>query len=197
MNGHEEARYVEREPRGFDGAKLIRIGVRVLAGIGACALVLLIMVFVAVSTADPVRVGDRKPPRAPSSGLRADTLSAEITVPFDQAAARLNSDVKLSDAGGGRLRVKTPVHIFGRELMATSDGDLSVDGSDIVVRPQTVSVEGLPLLDSALGAMVRQAAGVRTPLPGLPEGMTIKSVTSTPAGLRVRVEGTGVQLPGR
>lgn len=135
-------------------------------------------------------------PRGTPGSLVADNLAADVTVPFATLEQRAGNGVRLSDAGGGRIRVSAPFEALGRSFRLESDGDMTVDGgTHVVVHPTSARVEGLPALDGVLSALATQAAGVRTPISGLPQGVSVQSVTSTPQGLRAHVTGNGVPLP--
>lgn len=175
----------------------------IFALIGILTVVLLIAGFI-VLRSSPIGVGGAAPtPRgttsAPAPGrasdLVADNLTADVTVPFARLERQAGAGVRLSDAGGGRIRVSAPFQALGRELRVETDGDLTVSGADVVVQPTTLRIEGLSALDGVLSAVARQAAGVRVPITDLPKGVTVKTVTSTKDGLRAHVEGTRVPLP--
>lgn len=177
-----------------------RILVGILAVIGALALVVVIGGWIALRSS-PVGLGGTPAPppssHAPAApgDLVADNLTADVTVPFAKLAEQAGNDVRLSDAGGGKIRVNAPFSALGRQLRVETDGDLRVDGADVVVQPTTLHIEGLPALDGVLSTVARQSAGVRVPIKDLPTGVTLKSVTSTAQGLRATVQGDGIPLP--
>lgn len=177
--------------------------VAVLALIGALTVALLVagVVILRTSTvgvggaASPTTSATSGPARGAQTDLVADNLTADVTVPFSRLEKQAGAGVRLSDAGGGRIRVSAPFQALGRELRVETDGDMTVDGADVVVKPTTLRIEGLSGLDGVLSALARQAAGVRVPITDLPKGVTVKTVTATKEGLRAHVEGTRVPLP--
>lgn len=176
-----------------------RILVGALAVLGALTLTALVAGVLFLRAAGPVDLSGPGPspsaPRPPDSALMADNLSADVTVPFATLQERAGPGIVMSDAGEGRIRVVAPFEALGRSWRASTVGDLTADGDGVVVHPQTVQVEGLPLLDGVLSALARQASGVRAQVPELPSGVRVTAVTSTPDGVRARAEGNGVPLP--
>ncbi len=175
-----------------------RLLVGVLAVVGALALAAVVAGVLVLRAAGPVELGDSAaaPPARQSGPTQfvADNLSADVTVPFATLQERAGPGITMSDAGEGRIRVGAPFEALGRSWRASTVGDLTPDGDAVVVHPQTVQVEGLPLLDGVLSAVARQASGVRAQIPDLPQGVRVEGVTSTPDGVRVHVVGDGVPL---
>lgn len=181
-----------------------RIVVGVLAVLGALTLLLVVGGLVVLRTTS-VGIGEPAPtpqstttapaPPSGSGDLVADNLTADVTVPFARLEQQAGDGVRLSDAGDGKIRVNAPFSALGRQLRVETDGEMTVDGADVVVQPASLRIEGLPALDGVLSAVARQAAGVRVPITDLPSGVTVQRVTSTPQGLRAHVQGNGVPLP--
>lgn len=179
-----------------------RLVVGLLAIIGAVTVVLLIVGLVALKST-PVGVGASPSPSssssapAPQGGLVADNLSADVVVPFSRLQEQAGQDVRLSDAGGGKIRVNAPFSALGRQFRVETDGDMAVDGADVVVHPSTLRIEGLSALDGVLSTVARQAAGIRVPVPDLPNGMKVTGVSSTAGGVKAHVQGSGIPLPAQ
>ncbi len=176
-----------------------RIVVAVLAVIGAIAVIatlggLLLLRTAHLDLGSAAPTPTRTAPPA-QEGLLADNLSADVTVSFATLEAQAGEGVRLSDAGGGRMRVNAPFQALGRSMRVETDGDLSVEGADVIVHPQALRIEGIPALDGVLSALARQAAGVRVPISDLPQGVRVTAVASTSQGVRAHVEGKGVPLP--
>lgn len=171
----------------------------ILAVIGALTVVVVIGGIIALRStpigAGPSSTTSAAPPAARPGEIIADDLSAEVTVPFARLEQEAGYGIRLSDAGGGKIRVNAPFSALGRDLRVETDGDMTVSGADVVVHPTSLRIEGLPALDGVLSTVARQAAGVRVPITDLPPGVKVTRVTSTAQGLRAHVEGNGVPLP--
>lgn len=180
---------------------LARMIVGLLTVIGALAVVVLVVGLVALKSAPaslggtPASPSTSSAPAGKPNDLIANNLSADVVVPFARLEQQAGNGVRLGDAGGGKIRVNAPFSAFGRDLRVETDGNMTVQGNDVVVQPTTLRIEGLSALDGVLSVVARQAAGVKVPITDLPKGVTVKTVTSTKDGLKAHVEGNGVPLP--
>ena len=120
--------------------------------------------------------------RFSESGLRAERLDLDATLPFETVATQVGEDVRLYDAGDGLAGIERQVTILGRDLTVGAEGTVTADGGQLLIEPETVDLGGPDFLDNALSSLARSLVTIRQPVPGVPEGMALTDVTVTPAG---------------
>jgi hypothetical protein len=141
--------------------------------------------------------------RAPLSALRSGTGSivarsvhGAATLDYASVAALMNQKgLQLSDAGG-KLGVKAPVQILGRDITVTGTADVVVQGQVLSIRFQQLTAEelaGVPAAQQLLNAYARNIS-VDLRVPALPFNLVLKKVQPTPQGLQLTADATNVPL---
>ncbi len=132
--------------------------------------------------------------RFSETGLRAQSLDIDATIPFETVAKQVGQDVKVYDAGNGKTGVERTVTILGRDLTLKATGTVTADGGQLLIEPETVDLGGPSFLDSAASSIARSLATIRQDVPGVPAGMSLDAVTVTPQGFDARLSGTDVTV---
>lgn len=132
--------------------------------------------------------------RFSESGLRAERLDLDATLPFATVATQVGEDVRLYDAGDGLAGIERQVSILGRELTVRAEGTVTADGGQLLLEPETVDLGGPDFLDNAVSSLARSLVTIRQPVPGVPEGMALTDVTVTDAGFAASLSGTDVTI---
>jgi LmeA-like phospholipid-binding len=132
--------------------------------------------------------------RFSESGLRADRLDLDATVPFETVAAQVGEDVRLYDAGDGLAGIERTITFLGRDLAVSAEGTVVADGGQLLIEPETVDLGGPAFLDSAVSSLARSLVTIRQDVPGVPEGMALTDVEVTDAGFAASLSGTDVTI---
>jgi LmeA-like phospholipid-binding len=132
--------------------------------------------------------------RFSETGLRADRLDLDATVPFETVATQVGEDVRLYDAGDGLAGIERQVTVLGRDITVSAEGTVTAEGGQLLIEPETVDLGGPAFLDSAVSSLARTLVTIRQPVPGVPEGMALTDVTVTDAGFAVSLSGTDVSI---
>jgi len=114
----------------------------------------------------------------------------------DYSALHEASNIPVSYAGDGRIRIETTTTLFGARVVAQITGVPRLDRSQaITLGDPTITVAGVELPDFTAQAMLRT---VLKPIPvtGLPLGLTLSSVAAEPSDIRFGVVGDNVPLQG-
>lgn len=127
-------------------------------------------------------------------GLRAQRLDLDATLPFTTVAEQIGDGVRLYAAGDGRTGVERTATVLGRELTVRATASVTADGGLLLIEPQTVDLGGPSFLDSAVSAVARTLVTFREPVPGVPDGMVLREVTTGAAGFSVRLVGQDVAV---
>jgi len=145
---------------------------------------------------DLTATGVRVPRHGPVS---AATVAGTAVIPWSSLASRLPSGVTL--AAGPQpdtVTAKVPVSVAG--ISARVDVTASIataNGTEVTVTPQTAGVS-LPVLGGAqLPLPVGAVAPFTVAIPGLPVGMAVTAVASSPTGLVATVSGRDVVVSVR
>ncbi|KAF0833695.1 LmeA family phospholipid-binding protein [Ornithinibacter aureus] len=132
--------------------------------------------------------------RFSESGLRAERLDLDATLPFATVATQIGDGVRLYDAGDGLAGIERAVTILGRDLTVRAEGTVVADGGQLLIEPRTVDLGGPDFLDSALSSLARSLVTIRQPVPGVPDGLALTDVTVTPAGFDASLSGSDVTI---
>ena len=135
--------------------------------------------------------------RFSESGLRAERLDLDATLPFATVATQIGDGARLYDAGGGLAGIERAVTILGRDLTVRAEGTVVADGGQLLIEPRTVDLGGPDFLDSALSSLARSLVTIRQPVPGVPDGLGLTDVAVTPAGFDASLSGTDVTIRHR
>jgi hypothetical protein len=114
----------------------------------------------------------------------------------DYSALHEASNIQVSYAGDGRIRIETTTTLFGARVVAQITGVPRLDRSQaITLGDPTITVAGVELPDFTAQAMLRT---VLKPIPvtGLPLGLRLSSVAAEPSVIRFGVVGDNVPLQG-
>ena len=121
-----------------------------------------------------------------------ERIDGTATLSYELLAAQLGGDTRLERDGDG-LRITRTVELLGQELALTATGDVTLDGSDLVVDVQDAAGAGVELP----GFLVDQAndlLDLRYTVPPLPYGLQLTAVRPADDGVVVDVEGEGTVL---
>ncbi|HET9022130.1 MAG TPA: LmeA family phospholipid-binding protein [Ornithinibacter sp.] len=128
------------------------------------------------------------------SGLRADRLHIDATVPFATVAEQVGDDVRIFPAAGGRAGIERQVTVLGRDVTVSATGTVGADGGQLLIEPETVELGGPSFLDAAASAVARGLVTIRQDVPGVPEGMALTAVAVTPQGFAASLTGADVTI---
>ncbi|MBB5117889.1 hypothetical protein AF335_10255 [Streptomyces eurocidicus] len=96
-------------------------------------------------------------------------------------------------AGKSQVKVTGKVMVMGRTVERSVNSTVSVQNGDTIrVRADEVPSEGVPGVEQA----VRQKIDIDRKLNGLPKGITLDKVVTTPDGIDITLAGTKVNLAG-
>jgi hypothetical protein len=132
--------------------------------------------------------------RFSQSGLSAQQLDIDATIPFATVAEQVGHDVTVYDAGNGKTGVERQVTLLGRDITVTATGTVSADGGQLLIEPETVDLGGPSFLDAAASTLARSLVTIRQDVAGVPEGMTLTAVQVTPEGFDAQLTGTDVVI---
>jgi hypothetical protein len=123
-----------------------------------------------------------------------DRIDGTATLSYDLLSAQLGPDTTLEPEGDG-LRITRTVDVLGQRLRLTAAGQVTLEGSDLVVDVSQASGAGVEVP----GWLLEQAADLldlRYTVPTLPFGLQLTSVTPAEDGVVVTVEADDVVLGG-
>jgi hypothetical protein len=123
---------------------------------------------------------------------RLAEVRAETTVPFAELATAAKRDATFR-AADGALVVESTATLGGREVPVTVHARPALEGGALTLTPEWVEVLGFRTDGAALPGL-RATAGLRRPLPALPDGFGYTSVAVADDGLRVAVTGHDVAV---
>jgi hypothetical protein len=112
-----------------------------------------------------------------------DRIDGSATLSYALLSAQLGQDTELTREGD-RLRITRTVEVLGRKLRLTAVGQVTLEGSDLVVDVQKAAGAGVEvpgfLLDRAADLL-----DLRYPVPALPFGLTVTSVRPAADGVDI------------
>lgn len=121
-------------------------------------------------------------------------ITAQVRVTYAELQRHVGNRVRVSYAGGA-VRLAATVRARSHSEQVTAEARLSVDGSDLVITPQSVTLAGGgSLAGTPFAGVATQALQVRLPLPPLPYGARLTGVQATPSGLRLSAAASDVVL---
>lgn len=126
--------------------------------------------------------------------LRASTLALRATVPFDTVAAQVGGGTRLYAVSGDRVGVERPLTLLGRRLLVRATGTVTAQGGLLLLEPETLDIGAPGPVDAALSEAARRLVTIRTAVPGVPDGMTLREVGVGGAGFAVRLDGRDVTI---
>jgi hypothetical protein len=123
-----------------------------------------------------------------------ERVDGTATLSYDLLAAQLGPGTELARDGDG-LRITRTVELLDRQVPLTASGQVTLEGSDLVVDVEDAAGAGVDLP----GFVVDQAADLldlRYTVPPLPFGLRLTGVTPAADGVVVDLEATDTVLPG-
>ncbi|MGN6244203.1 MAG: LmeA family phospholipid-binding protein [Motilibacteraceae bacterium] len=132
--------------------------------------------------------------RSSSQQVTSGRLDATALVSWAQVEQAAGLPAGALSAQGDRVRVKVQLPVAGVDVAVSALADVAVDGRDVVITPERVSVGGSGELAASLADAVKRRATYRAPVPDLPQGIELAGVAVTQPGVRVHVTGTDVTL---
>ena len=123
-----------------------------------------------------------------------ERVDGTATLSYDLLAAGLGADTTLAREGDG-LRITRTVELFGRTVPLTAVGQVTLDGSHVVIDVETAEGAGVELP----GSLVERAGDLldlRYEVPALPFGLQLTSVTPADDGVVVGLEARNTVIGG-
>jgi hypothetical protein len=123
-----------------------------------------------------------------------ERVDGTATLSYALLSAQLGGDTRLERAWDG-LRITRTVELLGQQVPLTASGNVTLDGSDLVVDVQGAEGAGVDLP----GVVVDQASDLldlRYSVPALPFGLQLTDVRPADDGVVVDVAATGTVLGG-
>jgi hypothetical protein len=126
--------------------------------------------------------------------VQVERIDGTATLSYDLLSAQLGGDTTLAREGDG-LRITRTVEVLGQRVPLTAAGQVTLEGSDLVVDVDKASGAGVDvpgwLLDRAADLL-----DLRYTVPALPFGLQLTSVMPTGDGVDVRVKAVDAVLSG-
>jgi hypothetical protein len=123
-----------------------------------------------------------------------ERVDGTATLSYALLSAQLGGDTRLEREGDG-LRITRTVDLLGQQVPLTASGDVTLDGSDLVLDVQQAAGAGVDLP----GFVVDRATDLldlRYTVPPLPFGLQLTRVRPADDGVVVDVEATGTVIGG-
>ncbi|GHJ34394.1 DUF2993 domain-containing protein [Streptomyces sp. TS71-3] len=124
-----------------------------------------------------------------------ELLKAAQVEPVEVAPGAKAKVIRLSDGGGGKLKVTVEATLLGHKLPdpITVTSTMRVDGDVVKVHADTLPSFGSL---SAPESRARQITDFEQAITGLPAGIKIDTVEAAPDGVHITVKGSHVRLAG-
>lgn len=128
---------------------------------------------------------------APSGGpVTVGRLEGQGTVTYAEVLRQVGVDgLRLSAAGGGRVRLSRDVSVLGRSETATATGRVEARGQRLRIVPTSVRIEGADEVPDDIADAFADQLSVTYSLRALPDGMTVTGVVPSKDGFVVTVTG--------
>jgi hypothetical protein len=123
-----------------------------------------------------------------------ERIDGTATLSYALISAQMGAETELSREGDG-LRITRTVEILGRSLRLTAAGQVTLDGSDLVVDVDEASGAGIDVPDWLLDRAT-DLLDIRYTVPALPFGLQLTDVSAAEDGVDIRVEATNAVLRG-
>lgn len=123
-----------------------------------------------------------------------ERIDGTATLSYDLISDQIGSDTELSREGDG-LRITRTVDILGQSLRLTAAGQVTLNGSDLVVDVAEASGAGIDVPDWLL-ERATDLLDIRYTVPALPFGLQFTAVTPAEDGVDIRVEAEDAVLRG-
>jgi hypothetical protein len=123
-----------------------------------------------------------------------DRIDGTATLSYDLLSSQLEGDTTLERDGDG-LRITRTVELLGQQVPLTASGDVTLDGSDLVVDVEQASGAGVDLPEAVV-SRASDLLDLRYTIPPLPFGLQLTDVSPADDGVVVDVEATGTVIGG-
>jgi len=123
-----------------------------------------------------------------------DRVDGTVTLSYELLSAQLEGDTRLEREGDG-LRITRTVELLGQQVALTASGDVTLDGSDLVVDVEEASGAGVELPEAVVG-QASDLLDLRYTVPPLPFGLQLTAVRPADDGVVVDLEATGTVIGG-
>jgi hypothetical protein len=123
-----------------------------------------------------------------------DRIDGTATLSYDLLSSQLEGDTTLERDGDG-LRITRTVELLGQQVPLTASGDVTLDGSDLVVDVEEASGAGVDLPEAVVGR-ASDLLDLRYTIPPLPLGLQLTAVRPAEDGVVVDLEATGTVIGG-
>ena len=147
--------------------------------------------------ADLVLRGVEVPLSAAISGsvreVPVERIDGTATLSYALLSAQLPGDTTLTREGDG-LRITRTVELLGRQLPLTAAGQVTLEGSDLVVDVGEVTGAGVDVPGWLL-SQANDLLDLRYTVPALPLGLQLTSVTPGEDGVDLGLEATDTVFP--
>ena len=121
-----------------------------------------------------------------------ERIDGTATLSYALISAQIGSDTELSREGDG-LRITRTVELLGQQVPLTATGDVTLEGSDLVVDVQEAAGAGVDV-PSFLVDRAADLLDLRYTVPPLPFGLELTGVRPAEDGVVVDVEAVGAVL---
>jgi len=121
-----------------------------------------------------------------------DRIDGTATLSYALLSAQLGRDTELTREGDG-LRITRTVEVLGQELRLTAAGQVTLEGSDLVVEVDEATGVGVDVPGFLLERAV-DLLDLRYTVPALPFGLQLTGVTPAEDGVVVTVAATDTVL---
>jgi hypothetical protein len=123
-----------------------------------------------------------------------DRIDGTATLSYELLSAQLGGDTRLEREGDG-LRITRTVELLGQQVPLTASGEVTLDGSDLVVDVEDASGAGVDLPDAVV-SRASDLLDLRYTVPPLPFGLQLTAVRPADDGVVVDVQATGTVIGG-
>jgi hypothetical protein len=121
-----------------------------------------------------------------------DRIDGTATLSYALLSAQLAGDTTLTREGDG-LRITRTVEVLGQQLPLTAAGQVTLDGSDLVVDVEEAAGAGVDVPDWLL-SRATDLLDLRYTVPALPFGLRLAGVTPAEDGVDLALEATDTVL---
>jgi LmeA-like phospholipid-binding len=121
-----------------------------------------------------------------------ERIDGTATLSYALLSDQLGQDTELTREGDG-LRITRTVEILGQQLRLTAAGQVTLEGSDLVVDVDEATGAGIDVPDWLLDRAT-DLLDIRYTVPALPFGLQLTDVTPAEDGVRIAVEATDTLL---
>ena len=129
------------------------------------------------------------------TGLRADRLDVDATVPFATVAEQVGDGTRVYAAGGGLAGVERRVTILGRDLTVTRDRDgAAPTGASCSSSPRRSTSAGPRSSTRPPAPSPAALVTIRQPWRACPTGMALTAVSVVDDGFAARLTGADVTI---